>query len=213
MSAVLANKPNPVAEHFIGRLMDAEVKRLPYLHAYITRAFPEYYYQEILENLPPDAKYTDRQFDNRMMVSVNDLDAFWRRLGSWMLSREVIGTLLDVFEVNVNRIHAEVRLVRDTQGYKIKPHTDIKSKLLSLLFYLAVDDAHAEEGTTIMIPKKEGFTSDGLTRYPFEDFDGVYTAPFMPNTVLGFPRSEVSFHGVLGTTIPRRDVLLLNMYR
>lgn len=213
MSAVLKTVSDPVSEHFIGRLLDAEVKTVPYPRIYVTRAFPQYYYEEILENLPTEDKYTDRQFDNRMMVQVKDLGSFWRHCNDWLTSREVIGTLYQIFKLDVRKIKVDVRLVRDSKGYRIKPHTDIKTKLLSLLFYLARDEDSPDEGTTIMTPKKHGFTSDGTTRFPFDEFDDFYTAPFLPNTMLCFPRSEVSFHGVRGTKITTRDVLLLNLYR
>jgi hypothetical protein len=213
MSAVLQEARNQVRDHLVGRLIDADLKVDPFQYVYITRAFPQQYYEEMLKNLPPDEVYTDRQFDNRMMASTHTLDSFWKDLTEWMLHRDVVNVLLDMFNVPVGRLQADVRLVRDSKGYRIKPHTDIKSKVLSLLFYLAKDEEHPEEGTTVMVPKAEGFTSEGTARYPFEDFTNIWTAPYLPNTMLGFPRSNVSFHGVSGTEIPVRDVLLLNIYR
>lgn len=199
--------------HFIGRLMDAEVRPAPFSHIYVTRAFPQEYYFDLLQNLPDDSKYTDRQFANRMIATVRGLSPFWNDCAHWMLDKHVIFNIMEVLGVKERNIEAEVRLVRDSAGYKIAPHTDVKKKLVSLLFYLAHDANHPEEGTTVMVPKQKGFTSDGSRRFPFEDFDNLYTAPFEPNTMLGFPRSDVSFHGVVGTNLPRRDVLLLNLYR
>lgn len=212
MSAVLKEQRHWVADHFIDRLMAADVKHAPYQHVYLTRAFPQQYYDLMLEELPPDEAYTDRTFENRAMVQTIALGSFWKDLTVWLTNRDVILTILDTFSLKPATLKVDVRLVRDSVGYKIKPHTDIKSKLLSLLFYLAPDEQHANGGTTIMVPKDRSFTSDGLSRYPFEDFEPVYTAPFMPNTMLGFPRSNVSFHGVEPTRIPKRDVLLLNLY-
>jgi hypothetical protein len=204
---------HPVRDHFVGRLLDADVVFNPFAHIYVTRAFPQDYYAEMLAQLPPDKEYKDRQFDNRMIADAIEVGGFWKELAEWMVHRDLIYTLLRIFNVPVGRLKANVRLVRDSQGYRIKPHTDIKSKVLSLLFYLAPDEDHPEAGTTAMVPKAKDFTSDGLSRYPFEDFQSVYTAPFLPNTMFGFPRSNTSFHGVTETTIPKRDVLLLNIYR
>ena len=202
-----------VAEHFISRLESAEIKDSPYKHTYITRAFPQDYYESMLKFLPPDESYTDRTFDNRAMVRAYDLGGFWQGLSIWMTKQNVLRAVLDLFELKPSTIKIDVRLVRDSRGYKIKPHTDIKSKLLSLLFYLAPDETQPGGGTTVMVPKDRSFTSDGLSRYPFEDFENVYTAPFLPNTMFGFPRSPVSFHGVEPTTVEKRDVLLLNLYQ
>lgn len=211
MSAVL--KTHFAADHLIQRLMDAEVNPDPYPHTYITRAFPKQYYDLMLEELPPDEVYRDHTFDNRMMVRTQELGPFWTDLTDWMLSNEVIQSVLGIFKIKAYGLKADVRLVRDSKGYKIKPHTDIKAKVLSLLFYLAPDEENPGGGTTVMVPKDKSFTSPGTARYPFEDFEDVYTAPFLPNTMLGFPRSDVSFHGVHPTSLERRDVLLLNLYR
>lgn len=195
--------------HFIGRLAAADVVPSPYPHIYLTRCFPEWYYEEMLKELPPDSAYTDRTFENRAMCRIVELPGFWKELSEWMLTRETIIAVLEVFGLKKN-VQADVRLVRDSEGYKIKPHTDIKSKLLSLLFYLPKEDT--DGGTSIMVPKEPGFTSDGLKRFEFQDFNKVYTAPFSRNTMFGFPRSDISFHGVEPTTMKQRDVLLLNIY-
>lgn len=201
-------------EHLIYRLQDAEVKPAPFPHVYVTRAFPQSYYEEMLASLPPDEAYKDRTYENRAMISVKDLNTlFWAELYDWMTSYDLIGTLIGLFNLNCRKLSLDVRLVRDNAAYAIKPHTDIKAKLLSLLFYLAPDESSPESGTSIMVPKNRVFTSEGKVRYPFDDFETVTTAPFMPNTMLGFPRSDVSFHGVHATKLPIRNVLLLNLYR
>ncbi len=189
--------------------MAADVTPTPYPHTYLTRCFPESYYEEMLTNLPPDEAYTDRTFENRAMCRTSDLPGFWKELNDWMLTRKVVGAVMDLFG-KTGSVKADVRLVRDSEGYKIKPHTDIKSKLISLLFYLPKEDT--DGGTSIMVPIKPGFTSDGLKRFEFDDFRKVYTAPFSRNTCFGFPRSDVSFHGVEPTSLKQRDVLLLNIY-
>lgn len=202
-----------VATHFIGRMEAADLIAEPYPHIYVTRCFPEWYYAQMLEALPEDEVYTDRTFDHRAMCHAFEAGPFWKDLQRWMLSPPVIKAVLDTFP-NLDldgKLRADVRLVRDTLGYQIKPHTDIKAKLISLLFYLTKESQTA--GTTVMIPKEAGFTSDGTRRYEFGAFTNVFTAPFEPNTMFGFPRSDKSFHGVEATTIGRRDVLLLNLYR
>lgn len=189
--------------------MAAEVKTYPYQHIYVTRCFPEWYYQEMLEHLPPDSDYTDRTYENRAMCRVSGLQGFWKELSDWMLTKEVVHEVMKLFHVEGD-VKADLRLVRDSQGYKIKPHTDIKSKLISLLFYLPTVDT--DGGTSILVPKEKGFTSDGLKRFEFADFDKIYTAPFSRNSMFGFPRADNSFHGVEPTSMKQRDVLLLNIY-
>jgi hypothetical protein len=202
-----------IAQHFIDRLHASDVKLRPYPHVYVTRCFPQWYYERMREALPGDEAYSDRQFENRMMCRAAEAGDFWAALERWMLSSPVINAVLELFPgLDLDgKLAAEVRLVRDKQGYKIKPHTDIKAKLISLLFYLPGHEADA--GTTVMVPREPGFSSDGTRRFEFEAFDNVYTAPFAPNSMFGFPRSDISFHGVAPTTLDQRDVLLLNIYR
>jgi hypothetical protein len=65
-----------------------------------------------------------------------------------------------------------------------------------LLIYLAPDDRAAHLGTSLFRPKDPNFTCPNSTHYPFEDFVKVKTAPYKPNSMLAFFRSDVSFHGL-----------------
>jgi hypothetical protein len=65
-----------------------------------------------------------------------------------------------------------------------------------LLFYLAPDERAAHLGTSLYRPKTPGFTCPNSVHYPFEDFVRVKTAPYKPNSLLAFVRSDSSFHGV-----------------
>lgn len=213
MKEALDVRLHPACEHLIWRLYDADVMPQPFPHVYLTRAFPEDYYGRILANLPSDEAYTDRTYENRAMVSVRDLNTpFWKELEAWMSSWDLINAVLETFEIHTRRLSMDVRLVRDHAGYEIKPHTDVRRKLVSLLFYLPTDSEAADAGTEVLIPNESGFTSDGSRRYEFDAFSSVLKAPFRPNTMFGFPRSDVSFHGVRATTLPVRNVLLLNLY-
>lgn len=220
MSAVLEQQDtslDAVARHFINRFTDPDIIRYPFPHTYVSKVFPEDYYKEMLHNLPPDEAYPDRQFENRAMTrqtSLSGIGPFWHQLTEWMTKPAVMRILLDIFNLDASgSVQYDLRLVRDSAGYAIKPHTDIKAKLLSFLFYLPADNLHPGTGTRVYIPKNEGFRSDGTSRYPFRDFTEVYAAPFVPNTCFAFPRSDVSFHGVPATDFGPRNVLLLNVYR
>ncbi len=208
------------ARHFLDKLQDAPISETPFERFYFDNPFPAWYYDLILAHLPADAEYTDRTFEHRMMVRISELDGeFWRGLGRWMhaLGQDIVEKFKKTIDPQPgDRFSTDVRLVRDKKGYLIKPHTDIKAKAVSLLFYLpdpcAIDSLRGT-GTEIMVPKDRDFTSDGTNRFKFEDFETVWSAPFLPNTVLGFPRSNVSFHGLHPIEAEQRDVLLLNIYR
>jgi len=61
---------------------------------------------------------------------------------------------------------------------------------------LAPDDRARPLGTSIYRPKDPDFSCARRTNYPFEEFIKVGTAPYMPNSLLAFLRSDRSFHGV-----------------
>jgi hypothetical protein len=90
----------------------------------------------------------------------------------------------------------ESQLIRHRAGYFLGPHSDLHTKLVVLLLYLAPAESAAHLGTSLYRPKVPGFTCPNSIHYPFEDFVKVKTAPYKPNSLLAFVRSDVSFHGV-----------------
>ena len=87
----------------------------------------------------------------------------------------------------------ETQLIRHQAGYFLGPHTDLSTKLVVLLFYLAPDDNHQHLGTSLYRPKEPGFSCPNSIHYPFEDFVKVKTAPYRPNSLLAFVRRTGRF--------------------
>jgi len=108
----------------------------------------------------------------------------------------------------------EARFVRDMTNYSILPHTDMPTKLVSLLFYLPADDSMRELGTSVFVPKDPTFKCDGKTRHPFAQFKKVTTAGFAPNSLFGFLKTDQAFHGVeaIEKEAVERNLLLYNVY-
>ncbi len=206
-----------IKDYLADRLNAAFVSPDPYQHTFIEQVFPWDAYEEMLDHLPGDECYKDRQFENRMIARIEDCPSFWMDVTKQIANREVVEPIITMFDETLRknnpggRYMADVRLVRDFPGYKIKPHTDIKAKCITMLFYLPRDNSLVDTGTIIYEPKEKGFTSDGTRRFEFEQFEKVYQAPFVENAVFGFARSNVSFHGVEPIAAGPRDVLLLNV--
>jgi hypothetical protein len=70
------------------------------------------------------------------------------------------------------------------------------TKLVVLLIYLAPDNSAEHLGTSLYRPKDPTFSCPDSKHYPFEDFIRVKTAPYKPNSLLAFMRSDISFHGL-----------------
>jgi len=201
-----------------------EVQLEPYPHYYLENILPEDYYFSLLEHLPEGNAYqnlfeiTDLKLDHfrhRDQRDLNDdwtgalsneLRNFWDSFNEWFLSQELASAVLDSFADSLRlrfgpreswpEVSVESQLIRHRPGYFLGPHSDLYTKLVVLLLYLPADDTTAHLGTSLYRPKDPTFACANSTHYRFEDFIRVETAPYKPNSMLAFVRSDVSFHGV-----------------
>jgi len=107
-----------------------------------------------------------------------------------------------------------LRLVRDFTNYALTPHTDHPSKVISVLFYLPADERWRGFGTSLYIPNDPEFRCAGGVRHPREWFRHMWAAPFVPNSMLAFFKTDQAFHGVepVAEAGVVRDLLLYNVY-
>lgn len=222
---------SPLA-HVVARLRTSEVVQDPYPHYYLENVFPEDYYRELLKHLPGSAAYqnlfevTDYKLDHFRHRDQRDIrhgwtaelpdeiKNFWDDFTGWFLGHELAEAVLDSFAVQLRarygekkmwpEVAVEPQLIRHRAGYFLGPHSDLYTKVVVLLIYLAPEGGGAHLGTSLYRPKEPGFTCHDSKHHPFEDFDRVKTAPYKPNTMLAFLRSDISFHGV--EPLSERDV-------
>lgn len=209
--------------HFIDRLRTAEVVLEPYPHYYLENVFPTDYYQALLNHLPASNVYqnlfevTDYKLENfrhRDQRDLNDgwtnslpaeLKEFWDSFNEWFLGPELAQAVLQSFAAPLRTrygaepwpaVSVESQLIRHRAGYFLGPHSDLYTKLVVLLLYLAPDESAAHLGTSLYRPKDPSFTCPNSLHYPFDEFVRAATAPYKPNSLLAFLRSDISFHGV-----------------
>src|SRR2546429_2186179 len=213
---------SPLA-HVITRLRGTEVLLEPYPHYYLENVFPDDYYRALLSHLPGNAAYknlfevTDYKLDHFRHRDQRDLKEgwtaelpdeikdFWDRFSEWFLSPDLAEAVLDSFAEPLRArygekkswpgVSVEPQLIRHRAGYFLGPHSDLYTKIVVMLLYLAPDESGAHLGTSLYRPKDPGFTCRNSTHYRFEDFVRVETAPYKPNSMLAFLRSDISFHG------------------
>lgn len=219
------------------RLAAYPVQTKPFEYFMVRDFFSPAMYQQILANLPEDAAYEPRRTGdmNEAQRGLFHLDrpsignlpqaqrAFWTSIRDWMLSQAFADQFMRKFgsqiagrlasEPSGSKLGVELKLIRDKENYALKPHTDAPSRVASLLIYLPRDSAMRTHGTAIFEPKVAGFKSIGKSRHPFEDFNLVTKAEFLPNSGLGFLKSDTSFHGVelIDGKAMQRDMLMLNI--
>jgi len=203
------------------RIANAPLQHWPFPHFYARELFTPDYYAELQRNLPDpaallpmDSTGRTRGFRDRFFMKLGEdrlpgvpeaQHQFWRRLAQWAFGGRFGTLVLDKFEAVADErlknapdreITDEMLLVHDRTGYKLGPHTDSPSKVVSLLIYLPADERFARHGTSIYLPKDPAFTCAGGPHYPFADFDRLVTMPFLPNSAFGFLKTDRSFHGV-----------------
>jgi len=120
----------------------------------------------------------------------------------------------DKFEFTI-----QASLVKDFKKYQLGVHTDTTKKFLSLLFYIPKDEKLIDLGTALYKPKKEIYIGEkGNYHAPVdstdENFELIKKVPFLPNSLLVFPRTNYSFHGVekINENQSERNLIQLNYY-
>lgn len=206
---------NEPFEHFMARLRDAKVELDPFPHYILDRVFPDNYYRELLRNLPASDVYenlyevTDLKLDHFRHRDQRDMDqgwtdrlpteqkTFWDSFNQWFLSEELAHAVMKSFgRESWPALSIESQFIRHRAGYFLGPHSDLYTKLVVLLLYLAPDDSAEHLGTSLYRPKQAGFSCPDSKHYPFADFIRVRTAPYRANSLLAFVRSDISFHGL-----------------
>ncbi|HEX3248564.1 MAG TPA: hypothetical protein VHS05_03985 [Pyrinomonadaceae bacterium] len=215
-------------EHFIERLRTARAELDPFPHYCLDEVFPDDYYQSLLQHLPASDVYenlyevTDLKLDHfrhRDQRDMNDgwtntlppaLKPFWLSFNKWFMSPELAQAVLASFNsqrTSWPEVSVESQFIRHRPGYFLGPHSDLYTKLVVLLIYLAPDNSAEHLGTSLYRPKDPSFTCPDSKHYNFEDFIRVKTAPYRPNSLLAFMRSDISFHGLEPLSIAGRDVI------
>jgi len=153
-------------------------------------------------------------------------NTFWREFASWMYTDQFVSIFLGKFSQELEprfskiieaekilKLKGDALIVSDKSNYAIGPHTDAAHRLVSFLFYLPQDDSMRDLGTSVYRPKNPNFTCWGGPHYSFDEFERVKTIEFVPNRLVVFPKTEISFHGVekIQQTNINRPLLINNI--
>ena len=204
--------------HLAYRMCNSPMQRYPFPHIFVRDIFPHAVYNQMLASLPPEGDYSTgtSNYKGRKFADPNRIDIF-SVLNDPIFAQICANTFAPFisqrFATSKPQFTTDLRLVRDRQNYAIGPHTDAPWKVLSLLFYLPKNFDLERYGTSIYIPNDPSFRCPGGPHHKFPDFTRIHTAPFIPNSLFAFFKTDYSFHGVEPITIPcQRDVLLWNLY-
>lgn len=226
-------------------LRAASLRRYPCTHFYSESIFPPKILEAVYKNWPSSdditaisgsRRVTPGAYQARGLLSLSDLlkvqsergdaSAFWNAFSRDLTSDEFLRSIFDWLWPEIEPVRelpsqlelsVEWVLTEDKIGYAIGPHTDAPSRLATILIYVPTDDSSHFAGTSLYVPKNAG-VKRGVSPAHFQsqDFHRVYTAPFLPNSALGFVVSPNSFHGVEKVeSLPtaRRQIMLFLKYK
>ena len=218
------------------KIGNTEVSTFPFPHIYINNVFPNSLYLAMQENMPltedmsaihekrPVAPHLYKErlafaFDDEALNSLNEQKKkFWTIFKNSMLSGNLKNFILSKFYSIINQrfpdisnidFYDDLLLVHDYTNFKLRPHTDLPTKVISLLFYLPKDQTQENLGTSIYFPKDHSFTCEGGPHYDRTNFDKIITMPFVPNSLFCFVKTNNSFHGVEKIEADEKRCLLL----
>ena len=230
-----------VEQHVLYNIANAPVRDYPFPHFFVHPVFPEDFYRELLGRLPGLDAYRPitetgsvepGAYAERFITSLEDVEqdernrkagAFWETLRAWLGGPTFGNLIMQKFRAGIVQRYGEqtrlttasdIRLVRDFTHYAIPPHTDAPHKLASLLFYLPADETQVALGTSIYAHEDPRFRCEGRSHHTFSGFRKVASAPYLPNSMFAFLKTDAAFHGVERIEVEnvRRDLMLYNIY-
>jgi len=165
----------------------AEAHNTPYRHWFVQKVFPEPVYT-VLKDMPfPIADLGGvsgtREVHNadRVYFSGRNLDDFenCRAAAEAFQDSETVRLFSNAFGSNLHNTFVRIEYAQDTDGFWLKPHTDIGVKMFTMLIYMSDDPAHADLGTDIYA----------------DENTPVGRSPFEPNSAMIFVPSDNTWHG------------------
>jgi hypothetical protein len=215
-------------------ISNARLEDYPFGYIYMQPFFEPSFYNDLLETMPSSHKplgARDTREDGTstrdvvdLMFEPDKLPLPWHAAVLALGHPQVKISLFDKFKhviaarfgltpeqaVLLPALHMDIRLMRDTQDYRLAPHTDAASKILTLQAYLPKDNSTPDLGTSFYKLTKLEIVS--------RDFGEVKRMPFLVNSAYAFAikRDEpgASWHGreKLTDANVQRDTIILNYY-
>lgn len=136
----------------------------------------------------------------------------------------LLAKIFHFFKIPIGIIYFEVEFSKITSGSFIPPHTDLKSKRLSLVHYISPNSSFDSKvlGTNFYTGFKSNlawrrFDCRLLDQSSFDDFYKhhtiFHTSLFVPNKCIGFIKSDISWHDVQkNTSSYDRYAVVINAY-
>ncbi len=227
-------------QHISRSISNSDLCKNPFEHLYIKNFFSDIFYKKFLQFLPdkenyiqinktksvsrdyPDERYIFNITPESFKIFDNEQKLFFGEVVNSLMSKDFFDAVVNKFGNNEFKVKPEdlnirMALVKDYTNYNLGAHTDSADKFMTFLFYLPGDDSHKHIGTSLYQLKKTANKNIAYSNHYSEHetkelFEEKKLAEFLPNSVLIFPRTDFSYHGVSSINVGsyERNVFLLN---
>jgi len=142
---------------------------------------------------------TGERTDNKNRYYVNEKNKnehfVTERLIDFFTRKETINFFQEKHNLNLNHTYLRVELINDNEGSFLKPHKDIKEKLISLLVYINETDEDENIGTSLYD----------------KNLEFVKTVPFKNNFGFYFLPGDDTWHGLEKIKVKKdRKMIMIN---
>jgi len=199
-------------KHMVDAVDRAWVDEQPFPHFLVEGLFPDDVYREMLASLPDPSLYTPVSYERHADHGVSNRGKFGmteeyisqlphRQRAIWSAVRDALGSpefkqaVFDrlslglayrygIPETEAARTpgYALPELLRETKGYRIKPHPDTRRKVVTMQIALPPDNNRPNLGTQFY---RRNWSPMALLREP-RGFEIVKQSPFLPNMAYAF---------------------------
>lgn len=201
-----------VTQQIKDKILGTELQKFPYTWMEIDNFLPEDIYKSIIKNkIPSEYMYSLKELgrvlsgysSGRLVVDLkpnipflpDNIREFWEDFSIW-LHYSFRNILLGYFNINRDLVFVDCLYARDGRGFNLRPHTDTNKKVLTALLYIPSESTNTGVGTSIFVPKEEGYTCEKGLHHDFSKFDCYKTITYEQNKLFCFLKSNNSFHGL-----------------
>jgi hypothetical protein len=185
-----------VKKSLLASIGSSDQHKTPYRHWILRKVFPTGVYADLKAMPFPVAELAGvsgtREAHNadRIYFSGTNLETFEsaRATAEAFQDPETVAYIADTFGAPLENTYVRIEYAQDTDGFWLKPHTDIGVKMFTMLVYMSDDPRHSDLGTDIYADEN---THSG--RSPFEANAAMIFVP-AKNTWHGFEKRPI--HGV-----------------
>lgn len=195
-----------IAQHIIQKISALELYKEPFQHGIINGFLPDKFYNDIDTNFL-DYKTNEfiecshkQRFQYNLLTNNTENDALSiLQLVFKKFGKNITSAFFNKFNIKkeINKTEWQCSLVWNKTTKQpincIKPHLDIKRKIISLVLYLPFKDQKIP-GTDILKQNNNG------------TFDIVRTAAADPNSCIVFEKTDYSWHQARPTSSDRRTI-------